>query len=469
MQIRKLIANMTQALNVRVPFSGYGSDEKHPSAWKDYGYPTEITFDMLYAMYERNGWAAAGVELPADYTWQDFPAIYEGIDIEKAEQREKDTPWEAALADHFDQHMLHQRLQEADKRGRVGRYSAFVVQIKGTSGEHEWSKELGKITADNVVQYIPVYEGQLVPREYDTNESSENYGKVKTWQFNESALDPQDGQSKPRNVVVHDSRVIVFPEGANDGSINGKPCNKAGFNHLLNLEKIEGAGGEGFWKNAAQKLVFKDQSDDGGVPDFGTGDPKEDAKLWDQMLEGFQANMGKHLNVGGFDVTNLQSSLIDPKSFHELSLSGYSASIKMPSKILEGTQTGRLAGDSDSAQFGQNMQTRRENWGTTMICAVIDWQIKHGVIKPPAGSYSIVWSDITEPSTGDKLELVGKMADINQKSVFGGAGLIFTDMEMRLVANYKGQAEADPLPRDEREDDDEPEPEPEAEPTEGDE
>ena len=444
--LRQLARNMQlRAQSSRALTSGYlGSDDKRPQAWEDYGYPADVGFDRLYNMFDRNGLARAGVMIPVKYCWQAVPKVYAG-EVRDGDER---NPWEREFDRIADRLRLWAKLKAADKRQRVGEYGAFVVQIKGTAEEADFTRELGRISADQIVSFIPVYQAQLEPVTWDTDRRSERYGMPETYQFNESAIDGQ-AQDRPRNTTVHHSRVIIFAEDADDDTIYGIPTNRAGFNHLLNIEKIEGAGGEGFWKNAAQKLIFSDKPGE----DYSEMDEDEE-KQWDEIVQAFQANWGKYMTASGMDVTNLQSTLIDPKSFFEISLGLYAASVEIPAKVLVGTQTGVLAGDADYAQLLQTCQSRRENWLTEMVSKTIDWLIKHGAVRPV--DYSMEWDDIQAPSDDAKLDLVNKMVDANQKAIFAMGVPIFTLGEIRDIGGWKVApvAGAPDLDEDEGEDED---------------
>ena len=75
MNVIRAMANAA-ARRLDVMFPGYFMAAKH-NHYRDFGYPDKVTFDMLYAMYTRNGIAAAAVDKTILKTWQDVPFLQE--------------------------------------------------------------------------------------------------------------------------------------------------------------------------------------------------------------------------------------------------------------------------------------------------------------------------------------------------------------------------------------------------------
>lgn len=418
---------LTVSSAVRAHYLAGTANTKQRSAWDDYGYPAEVTFEMLYQMHKRNGLARAGNEIPPELCWKTTPRIFEG-----KEAPDKPTTWEQQLADVFDRHSLFKALYAADRRQRVGQYGALIVQIAGTAEQADWSKPLDKITADNIVRLIPCYEEQLKPDQWEQDRSSIRFGLPTAYQYNERAVG-NSNQTKPAQpATVHWSRVIVVAEGADDGTIYGSPANEAGFNDLLTLELISGAGGQGFWKNAAGKLHFDLDA---------TAQPTAaDIDAQKAMIEEFATGLDKHLVTGGLKSNVLNFDLADPEPFHRVALQQYAASVRIPVNRLIGSVTGVLAGDKDDAAFLQAMQSRRLNVCVHFVNKMVDWLIAHGVV-PAVQRYTVEFDDLLAPSEDAKLTLGEKMARINQINTLGGA--VFSAEEIRQVCGHTGPAPDD--------------------------
>jgi hypothetical protein len=260
-----------------------------------------------------------------------------------------------------------------------------------------------------------------------------------------------DGSDQTReSVTIHYSRVIIFAEGADDDTLNGVPANRAGYNDLLNLEKISGAGAEGFWKSVAQKLVLS--SGTGRSPDS-----KERKMITDSIndaMNGLDASM----MVGGMDVSPLGTTL--PTNYKDPfmnSLYCYSASVGIPATILIGQQTGRLASDEDGKHLAKMVNSRRENWQTEMIESVIDWLDMHVIDYDVPDEYCVEWSDLLESSMSEKIDMFDKLANGAQK--FNAARMtgetLVTEAEAREVLGLAAEKEEETIEFGETIEDDE--------------
>ena len=438
--INEIASQMSQSLR-----QVYGSlDAKHSKAWEDYGYKTTLEFNDHYQMYRRFGIAKAGIKMPVNMCWKTFPTIMQGEEGD-GDKREESTSWENLIKSIFKQTKLMRKLKRVDEFQRVGHYGAFVVQIKGTGDQPKWDMPLDKIRAEQIVKFIPLYEVQLEPNQWDENDQSERYGQPTMYQFQESKLNDSTTQdNRLRVVTVHHSRVIIFAEGADDESIYGVPANEAGFNDLITMEKIIGAGGEGFWKSAAMKTVYSNTSKDAKMP------LPEEVDLMDKAIKDFVEGLDKHLMTGGLDPKVLSVAMADPKEPFSIALQSYSAGVEVAAKLLIGSQEGKLASEEDARFTMSAMQSRREDFGSIMVQSCVDWFIDHGVA--PSSEYYVEWDDLLAPSDKDKFELGTQLSKIviDMTTRFGESPI--DPDEVAKIMGYKPTNEE--LDVDEKDDDD---------------
>ncbi len=238
------------ARRLDVMFPGYFSAAKH-NHYADFGYPENLTFDMLYGMYRRNGIAAAGVDKTILKTWQDNPFLQEKQRDGSEGKRTEETKLESDIRQRFEDLRIWSRIAETDRRSLVGAYSGLILRL---ADNKKFSEPVDTVPGGllGLVEVIPAWEGQLQVSQWDTDEMSDTYGQPLMYQFNEASVGEETRQ--PRQFMLHPDRVIVW---SRDGTLDCRSLLEPGYNDLITLEKVSGAGGEGFWKNAKSAPVLE--------------------------------------------------------------------------------------------------------------------------------------------------------------------------------------------------------------------
>ena len=88
--------------------------------------------------------------------------------------------------------------------------------------------------------------------------------------------------------------------------------------------------------------------------------------------------------------------------------------------------------------FAGTMMNRRRGFVNEMIYQVIDRFIDLGFLPEPQGEIYIEWSDLTEPSTGDKLELGERMMRIDDGRYKTGREPFFSDEDYAKATGFIG-------------------------------
>ena len=186
-------------------------------------------------MNERDLLAAAGIDKTVLKTWQDVPYLMEG------EEADGESKLEGEIRQRFADLRLWQRLAEADRRSLVGGYSGLILRF---ADSRRFNEPVDRVRGglDGLAEVIPAWAGQLTVSDWDTDETSEAYGQPRMFAFNEAAV---PGQAQQRSFQLHPDRVVIW---SSDGTVHARSALKSGYNDLLTMEKVSGAGGEGFWK-----------------------------------------------------------------------------------------------------------------------------------------------------------------------------------------------------------------------------
>lgn len=401
-------------------FPGYFPEAKHDH-YKDFGWPDTLTFQQFYDAWTRNGLARAAVEKTVSMCWQDKPFLAE------SEDKHKETELEGQIRQRFDDLRLWQRLATADRRSMVGRYSGVILRLADSKRFLE-PVDVVPGGIDGLVEIIPAWEGQLTVAEWDSDELSETYGQPKMYSFNEAAVGSGE-QGKARSFEVHPDRVLIWSE---DGTVHCRSALEAGYNDLLTLEKISGAGGEGFWKNAKSAPVIEiDKEAQLDQMAQAMGVAKADlVEAMNDQVDDWQKGFDKLLMLQGMQAKTLSITLPSPEHFRAGPLETFAASVQMPVKILVGMQTGERASTEDASEWAKTCMGRRSDLIIPLIMQIVNRLEAFGIL--PERDWFLSWSDLTEANMAQRIERAHKMADVNAKMASGGE-LVFLPEEIRDV------------------------------------
>lgn len=432
-------------------FPGFFQPNVKHNHYRDFGWPDALTFDQLYRMFLRNGIARAGIEKTVGKTWQDFPFLLDHERDGSEGGNKVETALEKEIRLRFDDLRLWQHLAEADRRSLVGNYSGVILRL---ADNKRFQEPVDTVPGGvmGLVELIPAWEGQLTVAQWDTDEMSETYGQPVMFQFNEAEVSSKPNDStKTRSFMIHPDRVLVWSK---DGTIHGTSLLEPGYNDLIDLEKIKGAGGEGFWKNAKSAPVLEGDKDV-KLADMAKAmgvSPQELGDKISEQVEDWQKGFDQLLMIQGMQAKTLSITLPSPEHFWAAPLQSFAASIGIPLKILVGSQTGERASTEDASEWAQTIMSRRNSQVVPNIMAMVRRLEGFGILKEDK-DWFIDWNDLTEASMGEKVDRANKMADTNQKMKDTGE-LVFTPEEIRAAVDYEPLSDAEKF-RDDMTPDDE--------------
>jgi hypothetical protein len=427
---KPILQILTNALISRFASSFGTLDQKHQQAWADYGYKNTLEFDDHWSMFRRFGIARAGIMRPVEKSWQTTPSILEAGDPHEQ------TSWEKSFELFAKNIYMWNRLRGADYRNRVGRYAGLIMIVRDSK---KLSVPMGTIRPEQFSKFIPVFEGQLEVKAWNQDQASDTYSEPSMYQFQETGGGDRDPNSV-RSVDVHPSRVIIWAEGADDGSIYGVPALEAGFNDLQTMEKIIGAGGEGFWKNSRGSLhldIDKDANLQQLAQALGTDMNGLPDALEDQ-IDAFAKGYDKQLLTQAMTSNSTSISMGDPEKPFSVALQSFSASVPVPTTILIGNQTGERASTEDAHAWNLTGMARRESFVIPQIELTIHRLMQIGVIETK--DFVVGWDSLIEPTLGEKLDNGEKMSKINQAGLGSGV-LPFSSDEIRETSGFEAEEE----------------------------
>lgn len=433
-----LVNFISRRLEGFFPGSFPGAKHNH---YKDFGWPENVDFNLVYDYYTRNSLAKAAVDKTIRKTWQDPPWLLEKPRDGSEGATKKETRLEKAIRQHFTKIRFWTKLLEADRRSMVGKFSAVILRVADGKGTDEPLESVsGGLNA--LVDIIPVWEGQLRVSKWDTDTKSLSYGEPLMFEYDEGTVgnstNPSpSAQNKMRKLTIHPSRIIIW---SIDGTMDQDSALKAGLNDLISIEKIIGAGGEGFWKNAKQAPILEmDKEADLQKMAKAMGIPMD--KITDVMNEqvgDWQRGFDELLMVQGMTARLPKVELPDPEHFFMNALQSFAASFDIPLKVLVGTQTGERAATEDASQWNQTCNFRRKNTVIPNILLTVQRLEACGILRENP-EWFVDWTDLTESTMLEKIDRAGKMARVNKD--FGD--IVFMPQEIRASVGYEPAEEAE--------------------------
>lgn len=409
-----------------------GADNKRAFAWSDYGWPTSVGFDEFFKLWDRQGVAYGVVNRMTDKCFETHPWVIQGDEFE---EEKEETEWDKEFKRFAKRSELWPAIHEADRRRLVGGYAALLIQVKDGK---PWTDP---VTDDRgvVKSYIPAWAGQLTPCEFDEDVNSATYGEPRFWEFKEGAT-TVGGVSAlaPRNLKVHPDRILIIGDWR-----TGRSYLRAAYNSFVNLEKIEGGSGEGFLKNASNRMAINYDANANLqtlATHYGLKNVDSLRQAMNDAATDLNSGVDRLLITQGATVTPLVGVVPDPTPHYSVSIQTISASTGQPAKIIVGMQTGERASTEDLKDFNKLGQGRRTGPLSRDIKQAIEHlQRIHLVSAVPGEDFTVMWDDLTESTQGEKLDNADKMAGINQKNLGVGEGPVFSGAQIRETAGWEGE------------------------------
>jgi len=243
--------------------------------------------------------------------------------------------------------------------------------------------------------YIRVFpESAVQIVRYETNVNSPRFGQPVLYRITiNDPMQRQTGIGMPMSTLeVHYSRVIhVADVGANavSSEIFAAPRMRPVLNHLIDLQKILGACGEGYWKNAFATLAAETHPQLGGDVTIDTADLRDQMKKWRDSLD-------RVLAATGVTWRTISPQIVDPNSHVQNQLNAICIKLACPLRVFMGSEMGVLASGQDSIAWSFRVRERRKNYLTPrLIVPLIDRLIQVGVLPQPApeAGYTVDWND----------------------------------------------------------------------------
>jgi len=156
-----------------------------------------------------------------------------------------------------------------------------------------------------------------------------------------------NGQSE----VVHGDRVIHIADAYLDSNLIGLPRLVPIWNRLDDLDKVLGAGSEGFWRGAFPGLHFNYE---------GEGDLSDDQlKQLREQADEYEHDARRSLRTSDVTVTQLLTDVVDFSAQTEALVAQVAATCRVPQRVLMGSERAHLASTQDRIEWYERINERR--------------------------------------------------------------------------------------------------------------
>lgn len=346
MSLLKTLSSLTQRFGLANTLGGTFNGNR--DLYNVFGYPTNITYDMYYAKYERQDVAKRVIDAPAAATW------VRGVEIEASEA------FKAAWEKLMQTTKIYNAFERVDRLAGIGKYAILFI---GFNDKRQPNRPVGKATEILFIQ--PYSEKAIEIKEVEVDPTNPRFGLPKLYKI--TTASPSDlKQDNLRNtsttgkkVEVHWSRVLHVAENALENELIGIPRLKPIYNRLLDLEKVVGGSAETFWLTGNRGLhvdIDKEMEL--------TDDDAQD--LSDEMDE-YMHELRRVIRTKGVNVKSLGSDVVSPMDNFKVLIALISGASGIPQRILLGSEAGQLASEQDRANWAERIDERRVDFGEAYI------------------------------------------------------------------------------------------------------
>jgi hypothetical protein len=350
------------------------------------GYKDTLTYRDFKRAYIRNDLAKRIVNTWPNATWSQPPLVYDDQD------NDVDTPFELAWQALEKRLAIYRNLRLIDRLAQLGHYGCLLI---GLRGQPLLSQPAQAVRSPDDVLFLQPYSEELLTVEtFGTDAGDPLYGKPQTYRLVGGATsDTTDmGLRRPTHagVIVHASRVLHMPgeDGLDDPDIYGQPILEAVYNKLVDLMKVVGGSAEMFWRDAKRRIALE-------VQEGYTLSPDAAAQLT-QEAEEYQHGLRDFLRLMGVQAKDLSGTVSSPKEHFETIMQCIAGTVKIPTRILLGSERGELASSQDEDAYLREVAQREVNYAQPRgLDPLIERFIALRILPPPRNEeWVVTWPNV---------------------------------------------------------------------------
>lgn len=328
-------------------------------------------------------------------SWGIPPSVYE------TEDEGTDTDFEIAyreLPKHFGGEPSYFAMEQdtsllatylcADILAGEGRHGVIILGVKdGKDLSEPCTRKKGQRL--KWVRALPEYLARV--SSFDTDPRSDRIGLPETYEVTLSDPKNNTGQGINENhttTAVHWSRVVHIVDKWHTAPTSANfavPRLKVPRDCILDYRKARGSSAEGYYKACFVGVHF------GTHPQLGA-DVNVNIDSLKDMWEEYQNGMQRALFTNGMAVDQLTPAVIDPNPFLLAQLQAVCLLLRVPMRILMGSERGELASGDDKIKWNNRLASRQGGHNTpNIIVPFVNRLINLGILPEPKEGYRVWW------------------------------------------------------------------------------
>lgn len=408
-------------------------DSEYRDLDRECGYPKgDISLGQYEEMYQRLGLAGRVVTCFPDECWSVDPMVFE---TEKPRRTAFEKRWEELVQQ--DTLSLYHFLHRVDCLSGIGRFGVLFL------GFDDGKELMEPVTQASELLYLRAFGESCVTiaqRETQRNNPRFNLPTMYNVGFQ------GNGIADTFNEKVHWTRIIHVADNRQNSEIFGTPRMKPVFNHLLDVRKVLGSSAEMFYKGGFPGIAFETR------PEAQLSQVEVDKESLREEFDLYQQGLQRFLALVGIEAKTLTAQVADPQGHLDALLENIAVSIKIPKRILFGSEQAHLASTHDARTWKSRVRQRQEKYvGPMLVRPFVNRLIEVGVLPRPR-NYIVQWPDITAPTEEDRARIANLMAGAIAKYTQSGGMQILPIRDFLIRVLGIPEVEVDSLKLDQSKD-----------------
>lgn len=389
---------------------------------KECGYPEWGPNVMEYKMaYEQEGIATRCVSVYPDECWTVDPEILEN-------DQPKDSPWEQAYRDLEERIELNHYLHRIDEMSGIGRFGILLIGLNDGQPLDRPVDVLdnnGNRKPNASKQYDVTYlrafdEYAVTITQWEGDPSSPRYSKPVYYQLkfvNNTGIQAGNigvvGEFDYFTLVkVHWTRVIHVADDCKASEVYGTPRLQNVFNRILDLRKLLGASAEMFYKGGFPGISFETPP--------GTPSVNIDIASLQKQVFAYMEGLQRFLALENMTAKSLTPQAVSPQHHIAAQLQAVAMALRIPLRILLGSEEARLASNQDTRTWNKRVAKRQIKYLNPRLVGPVNQRLMaYGSIEYRKRIITR-WPDLNSPTAEDHADLSVKMTNAVMSYIQGG-------------------------------------------------